>query len=415
MKTRHPNIRVWVALLFCVNAVACVRSLDGSKVRCSQSANCPSGYTCSAGRCVVNGGSSSYDGAAGEADGTSRLSDASAGGGSDGAEEVGLTDGWASGGSGGNVPADAPSASGGTTAADAPISTGGSPSDAPISSGRNVTRPGAFQPQGAAHPHRTVQVPCKGALCVLPTHSASTATVWTASAAMKNAIARARPATRLAASDSARRSRATPRCSAACIGSGKCKGQCDGMNATACLMPGSSTVCQAASCMNGSAIAASTCNGSGACVTPAAKQCTSNPTRPRWEWHLRRQLYINLLRCRLLLRSHRQLRTEEAQRNRQHLFERCRVLFRSLSFQGICCNSDCTGQCQTCNNSPGTCNRVSGGQPVGGRPACANANTTCRGSCDGSTDTACHVILEQRRPAEAPLALPIPHRQSRRP
>ena len=276
MKTRHPNIRVWVALLFCVNAVACVRSLDGSKVRCSQSANCPSGYTCSAGRCVVNGGSSSYDGAAGEADGTSRLSDASAGGGSDGAEEVGLTDGWASGGSGGNVPADAPSASGGTTAADAPISTGGSPSDAPISSGGITPSGGVPATGGSASTPDGSGALQRGSLCTADSQCIDSHCVDGVCCNAK-CDSTCQACNETGSVGFCKTVQGDPRgARPACIGSGKCKGQCDGMNATACLMPGSSTVCQAASCMNGSAIAASTCNGSGACVTPAAKQCTSN-------------------------------------------------------------------------------------------------------------------------------------------
>lgn len=58
---------------------------------------------------------------------------------------------------------------------------------------------------------------------------------------------------------------------------------------------------------------------------------------------------------------------------------------------GVCCNSACTGQCQTCAGSPtGTCTTVASGQPVGTRPACTNAGATCGGTCSGSSGTACY-------------------------
>jgi hypothetical protein len=56
---------------------------------------------------------------------------------------------------------------------------------------------------------------------------------------------------------------------------------------------------------------------------------------------------------------------------------------------GVCCNSDCTGQCAACNlpSSTGTCTAVVG-TPVGGRSACAGIGT-CAGTCDGTHLDAC--------------------------
>jgi hypothetical protein len=57
---------------------------------------------------------------------------------------------------------------------------------------------------------------------------------------------------------------------------------------------------------------------------------------------------------------------------------------------GVCCNSACAGQCQTCNG-PGTlgvCLPVSG-DPQGGRSPCGGAGGTCGGVCNGTVGTAC--------------------------
>jgi len=58
-----------------------------------------------------------------------------------------------------------------------------------------------------------------------------------------------------------------------CAGSGPCRGYCAGGNRSACTYPTSNTICADPSCMNGSARGASTCDGQGACVTPAAMTC----------------------------------------------------------------------------------------------------------------------------------------------
>ncbi|MGH2533099.1 MAG: hypothetical protein ACRDJW_12445 [Thermomicrobiales bacterium] len=52
---------------------------------------------------------------------------------------------------------------------------------------------------------------------------------------------------------------------------------------------------------------------------------------------------------------------------------------------GVCCNTACTGQCESC--ATGACLPVSG-PPVGTRPACPGSGG-CRATCDGQTRTAC--------------------------
>ena len=56
---------------------------------------------------------------------------------------------------------------------------------------------------------------------------------------------------------------------------------------------------------------------------------------------------------------------------------------------GVCCDRNCTGQCEACNQSgaAGTCSPVRGG-PMGGCLACAGSGP-CAGTCAGSDRTAC--------------------------
>ncbi|MBN1607596.1 MAG: hypothetical protein JW940_13245 [Polyangiaceae bacterium] len=55
---------------------------------------------------------------------------------------------------------------------------------------------------------------------------------------------------------------------------------------------------------------------------------------------------------------------------------------------GVCCDSDCLGQCQTCaqQGRRGRCTVLASGQPVGKRTACTNAGLPCGGSCLGEPE-----------------------------
>lgn len=61
----------------------------------------------------------------------------------------------------------------------------------------------------------------------------------------------------------------------ACAGAGACAGACDGSNVFTCTFPGAETECAAASCDQGAARAASTCDGEGACDDPPTEACAS--------------------------------------------------------------------------------------------------------------------------------------------
>jgi hypothetical protein len=58
---------------------------------------------------------------------------------------------------------------------------------------------------------------------------------------------------------------------------------------------------------------------------------------------------------------------------------------------GVCCATACTELCKACNlnGSKGTCTLLASGQPVHGT-ACTSDSSTCGGSCNGSSATACY-------------------------
>jgi len=53
---------------------------------------------------------------------------------------------------------------------------------------------------------------------------------------------------------------------------------------------------------------------------------------------------------------------------------------------GVCCNSDCEGQCQACDilGFEGTCAQVEGEAPHGTRDACDGADAECQGICESN-------------------------------
>lgn len=57
---------------------------------------------------------------------------------------------------------------------------------------------------------------------------------------------------------------------------------------------------------------------------------------------------------------------------------------------GVCCDTECGGQCQACDlaDSIGTCNQVTSGQPHGDRAECDGEDPECRGECTNNP-TAC--------------------------
>jgi hypothetical protein len=176
----------------------------------------------------------------------------------------------------------------------------------------------------------------------------------------------------------------TPR--AACAGNGTgCDGACDGVQRTACVVPTQSKQCRAASCAGGVATLPEFCDGSGACPTERTQECTpgicgvsqctgcsTNATCPAG----------NFCRggvCKPLADAGTAC-SIDAECTSGHCVD------------GVCCDADCTGQCEACNQKDhvGECTPIAAGNlPAQGRPGCSGAGTKCGGTCDGKTTRSC--------------------------
>ncbi len=62
-----------------------------------------------------------------------------------------------------------------------------------------------------------------------------------------------------------------------------------------------------------------------------------------------------------------------------------------ICVDGVCCNSQCTGQCQACNvaTSPGVCSPITDKVPHGSRTPCTGDGSACQGVCDGVNTGSC--------------------------
>ncbi|MBN1605101.1 MAG: hypothetical protein JW940_00635 [Polyangiaceae bacterium] len=172
----------------------------------------------------------------------------------------------------------------------------------------------------------------------------------------------------------------------ACDGTDPCQGECDGRSGKACSYPGADVVCSPASCDGGTVTTASVCNGAGTCTGPETSHCASGQCESggaaRCEGSCSpgscgADAYCDATGACLPLKDPGELcPDDDSQCEGNHCVD------------GVCCDSDCSGQCQMCDSS-GTCVRVTSGAPRGDRPPC-DGSGTCAGSCDGSSDTQCH-------------------------
>ncbi|HVW27339.1 MAG TPA: MYXO-CTERM sorting domain-containing protein [Polyangiaceae bacterium] len=174
----------------------------------------------------------------------------------------------------------------------------------------------------------------------------------------------------------------------ACVGDGTgCDGACDGVTRNKCAVPDQSTQCRAPSCdaASNTATLRAVCNGQGSCPAPVtqscgqeicgATQCTgcsTNADCPSGD-------FCRGGICSPLAGTGTQCSLDEECGSRHCV-------------DGVCCDSDCTGQCEACNQqgSAGTCTPIPNGQqPAAGRPGCSGAGTQCGGQCDGASTRSC--------------------------
>jgi len=172
-----------------------------------------------------------------------------------------------------------------------------------------------------------------------------------------------------------------------CSGTGKCKGQCDVSSATACKLPGNTTVCQAETCTGSQHTPESVCNGSGTCPTQTASTCSSGLCASDTSGKCAGACTSSSCPTGQYCASSGSCAPKKGNGTGNTCTTGTECSSGVCSPDGVCCQTTCPGQCQTCNNSTGTCSRVTSGQPVGGRAACTNStDATCGGRCDSTSD-----------------------------
>jgi hypothetical protein len=396
--------RLALVIALCLSA-SCYKDPDVNKIACrAPEYQCPGGYTCKkvgvdVGRCCkpgdVNCGVAALDGATSDAlaevgqplgsetgapidsqRDSQQIDNASLGG-------AGGAAGGTSGGSGGSVTSDGSSGTGGTSTVDAPLDvplpgtggTGGAGGgdtklDVPVGTdGTTTLTTGAKCTDDS---QCTLGFCVDGVCCNSRCGGECQACAETGSVGTCTTVQSGDP-----------RGTRTP-----CTGTGKCKGQCDGSSATACKMPGNTTVCQVETCSLGQHTPESVCSGTGTCPSQTASACSSGSCATDGSGKCLGACTSTSCPTGQYCASAGTCAPTKGNGsgNTCSTGAEC-TSTRCSSVDGVCCNSDCTGQCQTCNNSTGTCTRVASGQPVGGRAACTGStDAICGGRCDNTSD-----------------------------
>ncbi|MBK7580869.1 MAG: hypothetical protein IPI67_11745 [Myxococcales bacterium] len=159
-------------------------------------------------------------------------------------------------------------------------------------------------------------------------------------------------------------------------------GSCNG--AGACRLYAAGTECSAGNCSQPTVgVPPSTCNGSGTCVTPPPVSCTAG--------------YACVgTTCKTSCSSTTDCASGFSCKNgeckKKANGDGCADGAECTSgfcVDTVCCDQDCTGQCEACNQTgtPGLCVPVAGA-PIGSRPACGGT-APCAGTCSGTDPDAC--------------------------
>lgn len=365
---RLRKLAFWTVALASLDTVACLKDFDPAKIECISDATCPSGYTCTRtasqdfGTCVSGANDASMsdavqvwpqDGAAGDrfsADGPT-ITDAN----EDSDVLKGRNDGPAE---------DAPSLAGpeaGTT---------NDTRDVPVFSG----------PEVAAGDVPTTTL-ANGLICTIDAQCASGHCVDGVCCDGKcdGQCESCREQGTVGTCEAIKGAPLAPR--TACGGSGPCKGQCDGSNRASCSYPDATLVCSAASCASGKVTTASVCNAAGTCTTPATSSCASNLclsdgtakcSGSCTDTSCGTGYYCDATGACIATADNGKICSSKAQCTSGNCVD------------GICCNTQCDGQCESCSESGslGMC-KIRTGAPLPTRAACAGSGS-CKGQCDGS-------------------------------
>ncbi len=173
---------------------------------------------------------------------------------------------------------------------------------------------------------------------------------------------------------------------AACGSDGSlCGGLCDGTNSAACAYPGDETVCREASCSDLAQTEEASCDGAGHCPAIVRSSCVPYICGG----DACKDECASSSDC---IASH-WCSPEKRCIPREKVAGSCGGDVECLSgycIDGLCCDSDCHGQCEACNvpGRLGLCTPVEGA-PRGNRPPCAAGTPVCGGTCDGTDGDRC--------------------------
>ena len=169
---------------------------------------------------------------------------------------------------------------------------------------------------------------------------------------------------------------------AACATDGTaCGGSCDGMNTMACAFPGGGTSCRNASCTNGVSTDPATCDGKGACPAPVTKKCDP--------FVCGGNACLNICAkdadCAGAAYCTGSLCVAKGNPG-----DACAVdngCISGFCADGVCCKTACTGACDRCDITPGTCTPAVLGAV--GSPSCAHfvcdgVNAACPVTCNNN-------------------------------
>jgi hypothetical protein len=163
-----------------------------------------------------------------------------------------------------------------------------------------------------------------------------------------------------------------------------CGGTCNGTDPSECHYPGATVSCRSASCENGTAVIAASCDGSGACPSRQTENCGSFQCGPGAclgdcsnNAECKPGDFCSAGICKSQFAAGAVCGSSD-----QCASGHC--------VDGVCCNSACSGQCEACDlpSALGTCTPISGA-PHGRRDGCVSDGSACGGACDGLLPNAC--------------------------
>jgi hypothetical protein len=171
---------------------------------------------------------------------------------------------------------------------------------------------------------------------------------------------------------------------APCSGGGLCAGECTGNARNACEYPAAETTCLPATCAEGVASPASSCDGAGSCVVAEGSSCGAYACGPGGCLEACASADDCAVGFFCVAGACTALLPEGAACERP---DQCGTGF---CVDGLCCDRACGGQCEACDTAgaAGECRAVAGA-PHGARSPCATDGGACGGTCDGRATQAC--------------------------